>query len=440
VRLIDLAPTALAVLGRPAPTTLFAGSAAVRVGGRPSELTTAVRRLADADQVAREQRRVSGGFFAVLAVGQLLLYGGLIPLLRRARRPPGPAAPPVSQRLVRLTEAALIAAALAVPAALVADLVPWWRFALPGTVFAAATVAVLAVGTALVVFGASRYRSLGPLGGVAAMAATTVALDVLTGARLQLNGVAGYSALSGGRYIGLGTIGLGLFIAGVLLLAGCLAQQVDQHWRPVVVTAAGCIGVVIIGSPYLGANAGGAVGLTAGLCVAAAMSTGGWLTPSRLTWAVLAAIGASTAFAVLDAQRPAEQRSRVAQFLSHLADGGGLVINRTGSSAVVTVALTMLVIGSAAFTWVVLLRPWGGLRRLFGIFPAVRGALVGVVVATVIAGLIEGAGLNVTGAALATALPLTALAALRVRHHADDRTQPVRIGPDLLAAPPVLAD
>src|SRR5205823_10507100 len=183
-------------------------------------------------------------------------------------------------------------------------------------------------------------------------------------------------------YSGLGTIGLGLFIAGALLGAGCLAHRVVRPWRPVLITTAGSIAVIIIGSPYLGANAGGAVCLTAGLCVAAAMSTGGWLTMPRLLWALLAAAGATSAFAALDAQRPPEERGRVAQFLSHLAEGGGLVINRTGSSAVVTVALTMLVVGSAAFTWVVLLRPWGGLRRLFGIFPTVRGALAGLVVAT----------------------------------------------------------
>jgi hypothetical protein len=160
-----------------------------------------------------------------------------------------------------------------------------------------------------------------------------------------------------------------------------------------------------------------------------------------LSWALFAAVGATTAFAVLDAQRPPAERGRIAQFLSHLADGGGLVINRTGSSAAVTVALTMVVVGSLAFSWFVLLRPWGGLRRLFGIFPAVRGALFGVVVATVIAGLIEGAGLNVTGAALATAVPLTALAALRVLRHSDDRTQPVTLAePADLAQPATLAE
>ena len=86
-----------------------------------------------------------------------------------------------------------------------ADLVPWWRWDHPGLVFAAVELGVLAAGTTLVALG-TRRTALAPLGGVAAAGAAAVAVDVLTGARLQLNGVAGYSALSGGRYVGALTI------------------------------------------------------------------------------------------------------------------------------------------------------------------------------------------------------------------------------------------
>ena len=70
-----------------------------------------------------------------------------------------------------------------------------------------------------------------------------------------------------------------------------------------------------------------------------------------------------------------------------------------------------------------LLRPWGGLKRLFGIYPAIRAAAVGMIVATVIAGVLGGAALNVAAAAAATALPLLTLGAMRVLEHAADRTR-----------------
>jgi hypothetical protein len=208
------------------------------------------------------------------------------------------------------------------------------------------------------------------------------------------------------------------------------------------VALVGAAGVVVVGSAYLGADAGGAVALSAGVCVAAAMATGGWLTFVRLAWAVLGAFGVTVAFALIDLSRPAEQRTSVGRFLDHMRDGSaGTVTERLVEANVVQTAtspLTVLTLGFLLFSVLVLLRPWGGLRRLFGLYPAVRAALAGIAVAAVLAGLGEGAGSGVLGAALAMAGPLVTLAALRVQEHADDRTQPSEPKPP--AAEPKAAD
>lgn len=424
VPLVDLAPTALAALGEPAPRELFAGHPADRTQGRPGDLNAAVAQLADADREAGAQRQVANRFFTILAVVQVLLFLAAVPLLRRARqRHPGP---PWPGSLVRTAEVLLTAAALAIPAALLADAVPWWRNARPGLVFAVVSLATLAVATAVVVAGPLRRYPLGLLVGVAAVAAAVVGLDLLTGSRLQLNGVTGYSALEGGRYAGVGTVGLGTFLAGLLLVAGCFAERIPRRWRPTLVAFGGAIGVLLVGSPYLGADAGGAVALTAGVCIAAALSTGGWLTFARLAWAVLAGLTVTTGFALLDLRRPAEERGSLGRFLSQLSEGsGGPVVHRSGAANVVAFAsspLTVLAIAGGLFLWLALLREWGGVKRLFGLHPAVRAAFAGVAVASVIAGLLNEAALNVTGAAAATAVPLATLAAMRVLGQADDRT------------------
>jgi hypothetical protein len=427
LQLVDLAPTALAALGKAAPRGLFAGQAASKVPGRAGELTgdAALR----ADREAGAQRGMTGWFFAVLTVVQALLFAAVVPLLRRARRharPFGP--PPIPRRLVAAVEVLLVAAALAIPAALVSDVVPWWRSATGGLLFAVVVVVVLAAVTAAVALVPPYRRTLGPLALVAGFAGLTVAADVLTGAELQLNGVAGYSALEGGRYAGLGNVGLGVLIAGTLLTAGFLAQQVRRSWRPVVVVLVGGFGVMLVGSPYLGADAVGAVALTAGVCIAAALSTGGWLTFARLAWATLAGLAVTVGFAILDLRRPPEDRGTLGRFLTQLGDGtGGLVMHRNGVANVVafgTSPLTVLAVVAGLFVWLALLQHWGGLKRLYGIYPAMRAALIGIAVATVLAGLFGGAALNVAGAAAATAVPVAALAALRVLDHADDRTRP----------------
>jgi hypothetical protein len=68
--------------------------------------------------------------------------------------------------------------------------------------------------------------------------------------------------------------------------------------------------------------------------------------------------------------------------------------------------------------------PWGGLNRLFGLNPAVRAAMAGTAVATLIAGVLGGSALTVAGAAAAFAVPAAVLTTLRVLLHAADRTRP----------------
>ncbi|WP_319463092.1 hypothetical protein [Micromonospora sp. RTP1Z1] len=429
LQLVDLAPTALAALGRPMPERLFLGRPAVSVGGRPADLQAAIDQPADADREAGAQRRVAGWFFTLLAVAQVVLAVAVLPLLRRARRHAGPHGPePVSRRVVATVELLLVAAALALPAALLADAAPWWRGQHAGWWFAVVTALLIVGGTAAVRFTPGHDRTLGPLGAVAGLATLVVGVDVLTGSRLQLNGVVGYSALEGGRYSGLGTIGLGVFIAGSLLSAGWLAQRFRREWRPMVMVAVGGAAVVVVGSPYLGADSIGAIALTAGVSVAAAISTGGWLTVSRLAWATMAGLAVTIGFAVVDVRRPATERGSLGRFLAALGDGtSGLTVHRAGTANVETLVnspLTILTLAGAALVWLALLQPWGGLLRLFGIYPAIRAAMAGTAVAAGTGGLLGGSALDVAGAAGALAVPMAALAALRVLDHSTDRTQP----------------
>ncbi|MEU7935622.1 hypothetical protein [Micromonospora echinofusca] len=429
LQLVDLAPTALTALGRPMPERLFLGRPAESVGGRPADLAAAIAAPADADREAAAQRRVADWFFTLLAGTQVLLALAVLPLLRRARRHAGPYGPePVSPRVVAVVELLLIAAALAVPAALLADAVPWWRGDHAGVYFAGVAVLLLVAATAVVRLAPGHAATLGPLGAVAGLTTLTVGMDVLTGARLQLNGVVGYSALEGGRYAGLGTVGLGVFLAGALLSAGWLAQRVRRSWRPPVMVAVGGAAVLVVGSPYLGADPIGAIALTAGLSVAAAISAGGWLTISRLAWATMAGLALTIGFAVLDLRRPAAERGSLGRFLAAVGDGtGGLTVHRSSTAnfeTLVNSPLTVLALAGALLVWFALLQPWGGLMRLFGIYPAMRAAMAGTAVAAVTGGVLGGDALDVAGAAAAVVVPMAALAALRVLDHSTDRTLP----------------
>jgi hypothetical protein len=426
LQLVDIAPTVLAALDRPPPELVFAGHPADSRSGRPTDLAGPVAELVAADHQAQRARPVSSWFLAGLTVLELALFGAAVPLLRE----PGRNGSRGWQRARQLGPMLLVGTALAIPAALVAGWVPWWRAeAAAGGAFAAISLAVLAVASLLVVRTPIFRRTLGLVGAGAGVAAAAVAVDLVTGSWLQLNGVIGYLAQDGGRYDGISDIGLGVLIAGTLLVAGCLAEQVTRRRRPLVVVAVGGLGVVLAGSPYLGADMGGAVALAVGVCVAAAMSTGGWVTAGRVAWATGVGLAVVVAVAVVDLRRPAEQRTGLGSLLAQLAEGtAGFGLQRVSLAnveAFIGSPLTVLAIGSGVFLWFALLRPWGGLRRLFGIHPALRAGLVGVVVAALLGGVLVGAALGVAGAAAAVGVPLLTLTSLRLRRRSAQRAQRV---------------
>ncbi|MDI5943262.1 hypothetical protein QLR68_35125, partial [Micromonospora sp. DH15] len=167
--------------------------------------------------------------------------------------------------------------------------------------------------------------------------------------------------------------------------------------------------------------------------VAAAISTGGWLTVSRLVWAGMAGLAVMIGFAVVDLRRPATERGSLGRFLAALGDGtGGLTVHRSSTAnfeTLVNSPLTVLALAGALLVWFALLQPWGGLMRLFGIYPAMRAAMAGTGVAAGLGGLLGGSALDVAGAAGALVVPMAALAALRVLDHSTDRTQPGDGGP-----------
>ncbi|MEV6301430.1 hypothetical protein AB0M02_18615 [Actinoplanes sp. NPDC051861] len=429
LQLVDLAPTVLSVLERPAPEKLFAGYAATVSPDRPDDPAEAMQGEHDADRRAIAQRGVAQIFFTVLAIAQFVLFAAVVPVLIRARRHAGPAGPPLPPpRLVALAESALIAAGLAIPAALVADLAPWWTADHPAWLFGSATAALMLAGTALVRLVPRFSSTLWPMASVAAISAVVVAADLLTGARLQLNGVAGYSTVHGVRYAGLGSVGLGAFVAGLLILAGCLGQWVSRRWRPVVMVFLGGVGVVMVGSPYLGADPVGAIAVTLGVCVAAAMSRGGWLTFSRFGWAALAGLVVTAGFAVFDLSRSPLEQGTLGRFLTALGNGtAGPAMQRAAGAngqALLDSSLTLLALGGALMLAFCQFSPWGGLNRLFGLHPAVRAGLAGTTVATLIAGVLGGTALGAAGAAAAVAVPVVVLTVLRVLLHAADRTPP----------------
>jgi hypothetical protein len=268
-------------------------------------------------------------------------------------------------------------------------------------------------------FGPWRRHRLGRIAATAGVVVAVIGVDALSGAQLEMDNVVGYTAVTGDRYTGLGMIGLGAFAAGILMVAGCAATRLTRRYRPVAVALVGSIGVIIVGSPYLGSDPGAAVAVTAGVAVAGVLATGGWLTITRLGWAIVAGVLVAGGFALLDLTRAPDHRGHLGRFLANLLGGTARpALSRVAEANMIATAtslLTLLVIAVGLFWGLVLMRQVGGLRRVYGLFPALRGALVGTAVAGVLAGLFDGAGLMVAGAAASVGVPLAILCCVQAK-------------------------
>lgn len=167
---------------------------------------------------------------------------------------------------------------------------------------------------------AERYRQ--GLGVLLAVSATVLVVtgDVLTGARLQMNTVFGYSMAVAGRFTGLGNLAYALYGAAAILLAALLVERYGRRglWGASVVLV---VVVLVDGMPMFGADVGGVVSLIPAFGVTALVLAG-----RRVQWrevAVLSAVTATTVlvFAFIDAARPDAAHTHLARLADIALDG-----------------------------------------------------------------------------------------------------------------------
>jgi len=173
-------------------------------------------------------------------------------------------------------------------------------------------------GVCRVLGGRHRYRPL-----AIALAATVAlhVLDLLAGARLELNSVFGYSATVGIRVAGQGNITFSQLTAAVLLLGGLAVWRRPGRVTVYAVIAMLAVTLFVMAAPPFGGDFGSA------LAGAPAFGLFAWLILGRSirarTVAILGAVlvGAGLLVGFADYLRPRDQQTHVGRFFSELIDG-----------------------------------------------------------------------------------------------------------------------
>ena len=394
VQLIDVAPTVLSLLGLPQPAVMTGQP--WRRSGRALDLAG----LVDLDRRAVAQQAATVPFY-LLTLGTLLLLllaATSSPILAVLRRRP---AQPGSTKAISTGRGGVALVGAALPAAsFLAGLVPWWRFDPPLPALLAVTVLLATV------LAAVAARTSCPVGAVCALTALVLVADLVTGARLQLTSVTGYSPLVAGRFAGIGNVAFGVYAAAGLVATAWLARG-----RLLPVVELGAVLVVVDGAPPWGSDVGGVLALLPALVVLALLVTGRRVSVAKLAGAGLAAVLLVTGLALLDHTRPADRRTHLGRFVDQVANGTAGAVLRRKADAVLgllfhsPVTATLPVVVASAV--LLLLRPPPVLARAFAAAPAYRQALVALCVASALGFGLNDSGAAVPALALVVVLPAT---------------------------------
>lgn len=228
--------------------------------------------------------------------------------------------------VLTVLRAAGIAIAAIPVATLLANLTPWWRTGAPGLTLTLVILAWITVITAVAVLPPWRTWLFGPVVIVATITAVVLAVDVATGAHLQVSALMGIQPMVAGRFYGFNNTAFALFATTTVLLAAAVSNWLVSHGRrrlaALAVLAIGAVAVLLDGAPGIGADFGGPPALVPAFAILALLAAG-----IKVTWRrVLAVLAAGAvvvmSFSVLDWLRPPAERTHLGGFVDTVLDGG----------------------------------------------------------------------------------------------------------------------
>ena len=407
----DLTPTVLAWRARPVPSDAV-GSRLTRAPR--GSLATTIRGLIGRDRAAQVQKATINWFFLIVGFGYTAVFGliGVLPWGRgenRGRR--------------RRTIARVVGTwAAAVPAGtFLASLVPWWTLGHPAVLLYTMAAGWAAVIATIALTGPWRRDPLGPPGVVAAVTVGVIALDVMTGSRLQLGTPFGLSLLVAGRYYGIGNNAVEIYSASAILCAawaGSVALRRGSRNRAVL--AAGTVllvAVVAAGWPGFGAKVGGTIAMVPGFLLLLAALAGAAINARRAAIIAVSGLVLISAFALVNYFIPATGQSDIGGFVGQVLHGGaGSILQRKVHSNVGSLTVSMwslvvpvvIVAGGLAIFWPARFRV-GSLVRGYQSIPLLRTILGAIWLVAVLGWFAEDSGVTVVAAELPLVLPLIAV-------------------------------
>ncbi|GLW64628.1 hypothetical protein Arub01_28720 [Actinomadura rubrobrunea] len=198
-----------------------------------------------------------------------------------------------------------------------------------------------------------------------------LALDVMTGSRLQLNTLMGYNAIIAGRFYGFGNQAFSLFAVAAILSAAWLAERPVRAGRraaaAAIIAAVGAAAVAVDGAaavavdglPFWGSDFGGVIAMVPAFAVLGMMAVGQRVSPVRLGLACL--VGAALVLLISYLNSRSANPTHLGRFWQDLVSGDAWdVVVRKFRAMVRSLRywpFTIALAGAIAFLYFVLMRP-----------------------------------------------------------------------------------
>ena len=223
-----------------------------------------------------------------------------------------------------------------------AGLAPWGQWPHPALWLYGLGLAWAAVIALLACTGPWRRQSFGPPGFVCAVTAAVIAVDVITGSRLQLGAPFGLSLVEAGRLYGVGNNALGVYaVAGMWTAAwaahsflrvsgaggevGAAVRGIRRRRLAVATAAAAAVALAVViasGWPGFGAKVGGTIAMVPAFLVLLAAVAGIKVTVRRALLIAVSGLVLVALFAVADYFIPAIGPSHLGDFVGSIIHGG----------------------------------------------------------------------------------------------------------------------
>jgi hypothetical protein len=424
VAITDLTPSIFDWRSTPIPKPVAPAvplTGATLTAGSRGSLAAVVKTMIGQDTANQVYRSIVGWFFLYYGVAEGVLFA-LIGLALR-----GEEVARSRRRVAAYSAAATFTAA--VPAGTyLAGLVPWSQLPHPAVVLYGLGFAWAAVIGAAALAGPWRRDPFGPPGFVAAVTLAVIAIDVMTGSRLQLGAPFGLSLLEAGRFYGVGNNALGVYAAAGILAATWAAAVVLRRTagsRRLAAAAAGGVALVTViasGWPGFGAKVGGTIAMVPAFLLLLAVVAGVRITVRRALLIGISGLVLVTAFAAVDYLVPAIGASHLGAFVGSLLHGqaGGTLQRKISSNlkSLTTTWFTPVVPVVAVVTGLMLAWPARLRLRTFvaacSRAPLLRTSLFATWLAVVLSWLVDDSGVSTAAAALPIALPLAIALVVRV--------------------------